>query len=108
MIKSFLVVFFLKYILKFDSRLYIDNLNCAIVGGLVSLSVPFVLANDLTVNFLVTEYSLVQIDKLTVKARVDLEILRTLDADSLEELVVESIKGQIVVISLLGIFFIIF
>ena len=47
-----------------------------------------------------------QINKLTIKARIDLEILRTLDADSLEELVVESIMGQIEITSLLGVLFI--
>ena len=67
---------------------------------------PFVLSNDLTVNFWITKYTLVQINKLAIRARIDLEILRTLDADSLEELVVESIMGQIEVTSHLGILFI--
>ena len=62
MIKSSLIVLVFEYILKLDSRLYVDNLNCSIVRGLVCLSVPFVLSNNLTVDFRVSEYILVQSD----------------------------------------------
>ena len=99
-IEGFLIVLFFEDILQFDSRLNVDNLDCAIVRSLVSFSVPLVLNDDLTVDAWVAKHALVQRNKLTVYARVNLEILRTLNADSLEELVVEGIQSQVEMICL--------
>ena len=94
-IEGFLIVLFFEDILQFDSRLNVDNLDCAIVRSLVSLSMPLVLSDDLTVDTRMVEHTLVHSNELTIRARVNLKILWCLDADSLEELVVEGIHGHI-------------
>jgi len=67
----------------------------AITWGNISLSVSFVLSNLYTVDVRVLKYTLVHNHKLAIKARVDLQVLRSLYANRLEKLIVERIDHNL-------------
>jgi len=77
----------------------VNYINLAVTWSDISLSVSFVLPYLHAVDVWVFEYTLVHNHKLAIKARVDLQVLWSLYADSLEKLIVKRIDDYFQVLS---------
>ena len=89
----------LEALLEADAALDVDHVDLAVAGGDVGLAMSLVLQDLLAVDLVRLEDTLVHDHELAIQARVDLEILRCLDADGRIKLVVEGIYCQVHLLS---------